>query len=295
MEVIVVLSLLYTFTWAFLYHWCPTTLLVVLAFVYARSYYDGAENTGARQRDTLRRAVAKVAQVVAQHCFSYSVEYWDAAAFRALSPGINGGAARPVIYSAQPHGLFALASFFNLAQPAPVWPTVRAFTHRHVFALPLLRELALALGARDPTEQNIRQALANGESVYVVIDGARGMLHRESTPQDAVKTAKRHDGLLRMAFDTGTLVCPVVHRGHDQVFCNRTPKWLNPAHEFLMDLLGYPFPTLWTMHCAPLRSRVLAPLDPRDHQAVEAFVEQYYKCVDRCQALDHIQGEQQAV
>jgi hypothetical protein len=271
MEVIVVLSLLYTLIWATLYHWCSATVLVVLAFAYARSYYDGAENTGKRQSDTLRRAFVSISQVVAQHLFGYRIEHSNELA--------NPTA---VIYAAQPHGLFALASYFNVMRADAPWSKVRAFTHRHVFALPLLRELALALGARDPTEHNIRQALANGESVYVVIDGARGMLCADR---------RRHDGLLRIAFDMKVSVCPVVHHGHDQVFQNRTPAWLAPVREFLMDLVGYPFPTLWTMHCAPLSTRVLAPLDPTQHDSLEHFVAEYYKRVERCQALDHLQQQ----
>lgn len=280
--VIIFLFTLYAIVSLTLYYYCHATVLALLAFLYARSYYDGSEKTGARQWPTLRHVVAKLSQTVALHLFDYKIAYYDEAALDNLMQGREGDNKRPVIFAAQPHGLFALAPYFNVIRTDAIWSkTVRPFVHQHVFALPLVRELTLALGAIDPTDANIRAALSKGESPYVVVDGARGMIQvNGATSNDQ----KRHEGLLRLAYDTKTLVCPVIHRGHEKVFHDRTPVWLEPWRKFVLDLMGYPFPTLWTLHLAPLRTQVLAPIDPSDFDTREAFIAQYFQCVERCTA-----------
>lgn len=321
MEVIILLAVVYGGILYGLATYCTNQwILAALTFLYARSYYDGSENTGKRRWDGFRYVVATVSQAVARACFQYRVSFDTEESTRRVmgslppttSLNINNmrdanEKKKPLIFSAQPHGLFALASYFNVIQTTPEWCTsVRPFVHRHVFALPVVREVTLWLGAMDVTEANIRAALANGESVYVVLDGARAMLqHAEGDSSSQPQDDKRHEGLLKLAYELDILVCPIVHRGHDKVFRDCTPRELKPMRAFFMDLISYPFPTFWTMRCAPLSSQLLDPISPTKNDTVSVinantntntntspvddFIDRYYCSVKRAQALDSIE------
>lgn len=282
--IIVALSLLYIALGAYLYS-CGPCVVALCVLLYARFYYDRSENTGHRYSERIHAVVAHLTEVIAHHLFSYQITYDNEAEFRKLVTQ------RPVIFAAQPHGLFALASFFNVVRTDEAWASVRPLIHQYVFALPLLREVALALGARNVTAENIKEVLKT-RSAYVVIDGVQGMLDASSAQPSNRYRRDRHEGLLDIAFESRTLVCPVVHRGQDQVFSCKWANELARVREFTMDLFGYPFPTIFTLKRAALCTHVLEPLDPRLFDCKEKFIEHYYEVVRRHTALDHIDREQ---
>ena len=266
MEVVLCLSVVFYIALQGL-RWLDTLLVVGLVFVYARGYYDRSENNGARRWPWFFAKVAALSQAVAARYFTYTVEYYDKAAFEQLRHSD-----RRVVFAASPHGLFALASYFNVITLDPLWQRVQPFVHRHVFAVPLAREITLWLGAIDPTPENITDTLRlRGQSVYVVIDGSRGMLQQ--------RTDNR--GLLRLAYAERALLCPVMHSGQDQVFtCYSRPE-LDRLRSVCCDLVGYPFPTFWRLHCQPLKTRVLRPLDPTAFATEEQFIEAYSEALRR--------------
>jgi hypothetical protein len=161
-----------------------------------------------------------------------------------------------------------------------------------VFSLPLLREIALWLGARDPTPENLMHALLRDDGtcptpIYVDLEGSRGILAAIETNDTLAQTEKRkkHEGLLHIAYDVKAVVIPVVHRGHRQVFKTYTPyAWMRSAQTFFTDLFGYPFPLLWSMQCRPLHSQVLDSLDSAKYPDVQAFIDAYHSSVGKCAA-----------
>jgi len=153
-------------------------------YAYHPYYNDGAERSGARAWPFFRGLVSHGLALVARHYFSYRVVYMpaDGTPSALLEEVVKQhvlaeGDEQPkaAIFAAHPHGLFAVSSLALLVSAQP-WRSLTPCIHRHVFAVPVLRELALWLGAIDVSAENIRARLDRGRSVFMVPGGCREMI-----------------------------------------------------------------------------------------------------------------------
>jgi hypothetical protein len=114
-------------------------------------------------------------------------------------------------------------------------PTLLA-VHSIIFKLPLLRELALALGCIDVGRESILAALAHGHRVAVLPGGVRevaGMPEPEGP-----------SGLVRLAHEYAIPLVPV-HFGGEADLCwvwAGEPAWLRALREWLIRKTRAPFP-----------------------------------------------------
>jgi diacylglycerol O-acyltransferase 2, plant len=249
---------------------------------YSRAYWDGAENDGRRAWPRFRAAVATALHLSARLYFDYEVGYaTEATRFEAekalLADGHTEGAAA-ALFAGHPHGLFAIASLYLLTPRSPHvgWRSLVPCIHAHVFAVPLLRDLALWFGARDVTEANLRALLGAGRSAYLVPGGCREMIIGPDTIQ------RKHMGFLRIAYETQRRVFPLLHRGQDAVFRTYSCAALDRLRHAMLDLTGYPLPSFFLgPFPAKLSTLVLEPLDPCHFTTVEEFIDAYYDRLDK--------------
>jgi hypothetical protein len=236
---------------------------------YSRFYYDQAEKFRSRYWPSLRSVVRRLTNAVQKHLFDYTIEYHGEGLEELVAHHQQKESA---IFSASPHGLFALASFFNVVTPPPSaktsWEEVVPCIHRHCFAIPLLREFVLWVGAIDVTKENILQMLEK-KSVYVVIGGTREMIK-------ASRIQTKHRGLLKIAFAQKKLVFPILHCGQDEVFYCYSTEWLDRLRGLMCDLTGYAFPTFFTVHLAPVKTHIFPPHNPAQYEKEEEFIDSYY-------------------
>ena len=258
---------------------------------YSRYYYDGSERDGTRKWPWLQRWCASNWLVAFMRRFwlRHTLRYMDAEGV--VHDGVpdayyeRADTAGASIYAGHPHGLLAIASLLTVGIPKPGgggtkcpmrWYAVRPCVHRHIFATPLVRDMALWLGAVDVTRENMQQMLLRGRSIYVAPGGCREMILDTAQP---IQT--RHRGFLEIAFREGCHVFPMLHRGQEVAFPSLTCALLDRMRASVLDAWGYPFPTLWV---GPLPGRLttvlLDPLDPSQYASEEAFVDAYFATLE---------------
>jgi len=171
----------------------------LIGYRYYARYNDRAEVTGVRYSRLFRECLSTGILWVARRYFSYSVQYHDSAA----EPY------GPVIYAAHPHGLFAIGTLCAAAELDQVVPCI----HRLVFAVPLLRELALWFGCVDVSGLGIETQLDNSRSVMLVPGGCREMIREQGValPDDRRSLERDEQQLfMRLAVVVGTSVLTTV-------------------------------------------------------------------------------------
>jgi hypothetical protein len=199
-----------------------------LGLAYGRTYHDGAETRGTRGRTSpaWTRPVAHALATLTRH-------------------EVHGHpAARsgdwPVLYRCHPHGVFVLSAWLLFLGAPRRPPRTRLAVRRIIFAVPILRELALAHGCIVADEESILAALGRGESVAVLPGGVHEMAGDTLDPDHV-------PGIVRLA---ASLDVPLlhVHFGGEADMCWvwRQPwapvRWLQLACNAL---IGYRFPLVW--------------------------------------------------
>lgn len=262
---------------------------------YSRSYYDGSEHNGTRKWHAFQDwcssnlLVALFRHWYVQHRLVYvqrdkdsgdtlesdvPAEYYD----RMFD--------NRAIFAGHPHGLVALSSFLTVGLPAPpprkaasqrllngpmLWQCVRPCVHRHVFAVPFVRDVALWLGAIDVSRETIERTLET-HSVYVTPGGYREMIQDPAQPIQS-----KHTGFLRLAYAKKRLVFPLIHRGQEAVFRAYTCEWLDRLRHVFLDQTGLPLPPLFVGPLPqPLTTYLLEPHDPARYDNEAAFINDYF-------------------
>lgn len=279
-----------------------------LGLWYARtSYYDGSENTGQRKwpafqawcADNWLVTLFRRHYVTHQHGYinndgvctgTVPADYYD----RLLGKTSREGDNQPVIFAGHPHGLLAIASILTVGLPegerrgttrskqvADMWRQVVPCVHRHVFAVPLLRDVALAIGAINVERGNMIHALES-RSIYVAPGGCREMILATGQLLQQQQQQGRHTGFLQIAYTEKRLVYPMIHSGQDRVFTSYSCEWLNKLRHTVLDLTGYPFPTFFSgpwPHA--LTTYLCEPHNPEHYDSESDFINKYFERVER--------------
>jgi hypothetical protein len=182
--------------------------------------------------------------------------------------------AGPVLYACRPHGMLAVSAWLTfldgtmdrrLGNPrATDTRPVLLAVHSVLFSLPLVRDLALALGCIDVSRESIEAALAHGYSVAVLPGGVREM----GAPLAALPQSEL-PGVVKVAWDYDMPLVPVYFGGEAQlcwVWKNepRVVKWLR-AQSFRWTRLFFPLPFCVRFWCLPaLRTVMGAALRPSE-------------------------------
>ena len=187
-----------------------------------------------------------------------------------------------VIFSGHPHGLFPISSFFLISVPQysndkTLWNEVTPCIHKHIFAIPILRDIALWMGAINVTKYNIINMLKT-RSVYIAPGGCREMI---LTNNDNDNIQKKHTGFLKIAYQTHTPIIPIIHIGQDKVFKSYSLKWIDYIRNLILDITGYPWPTIFI---GPFPSKLTTYIfdlhNPNDYTDENKFINDYYAKLD---------------
>ena len=249
---------------------------VVLSFLfgifYSTYYYDGSERDGRRHWSRLKHLLARLSFPLQKYYFSYEVIYHG----EGLEQLVNDYQRKETaLFVGCPHGLIAISSLFitALCQQKSHWDEVTPCIHRHVFAIPFLRDLALWLGAIDVSKENIIQRLKT-HSIYLASGGCREMII--DVENDGIQ--QKHKGFLRLAYQEKKLIFPIIHRGQEKVFPSYTCRWLDKARHIILDMTGYPFPSFFIGPLpSKLTSHIFAPHNPSHYTTEDEFIDAYYK------------------
>ena len=156
----------------------------------------------------------------------------------------------------------------------PLWDRCVPCVHRHIFAVPVIRDFALWLGCVDVSKENITWILET-RSIYLAPGGCREMI---LDPEEPIQS--HHEGFLRIAYEKKCLVFPIIHTGQEDIFISWTSPWLDGIRHAILDMYGYPFPTFFSPPLpSKLTSHVLMPHDPNDYDSAEKFIEIYYTTI----------------
>jgi len=147
----------------------------------------------------------------------------------------------PLLFACRPHGILVVSAWLTFLtgrldarRPGPK-PTLLA-VHSILFKIPLLRELALALGCIDVGRESILAALSHGYRVAVLPGGVREMAGMVENPGPT--------GLEKLAAEYGVPLVQV-HFGGEADLCwvwTGEPRWLKNLREWLIRKTRAPFP-----------------------------------------------------
>lgn len=249
---------------------------------YSKSYYDKSETSGSRRWPSLQRWLSvRIFHYIKRYYVNYRVIYQGSDDLKDKVARYQGGG-ETAIFACSPHGLFAIGSFLLVGVPdyhskeGLRWKRVRACTHRHVFAVPGIRELALWLGAINADRSNIETMLVK-ESIMLAPGGTREMIINDEHPIQSV-----HKGFLKIAFTKRKLVFPIIHIGQEAIFPSYSCALLDRLRRVVLDLTGYPFPTFFIGPLPrQLTTYVFDAHDPDEYESEEAFISAYYEKVIR--------------
>jgi hypothetical protein len=239
-----------------------------VGLLYGRWYWDGSESNGRASREwpALRR-VARRALRCGGCCYHIEWEPGALDALRALPPDMF------VLYAGGPHGVLAASAAFAFALGDEHLARARLRdaglpllgVHRLLTTVPLVRDLALALGAVDASRASLKAVLACGRRDLALVPGGV----RDMVPGNSTRSGNR--GYIKLAWEHRLAIVPVVFED-EAALCAvlPLPAWLQRVREWFiaLPLLRYPlplvfFPRLWRL---PLRITFRAPVVPRQEE-----------------------------
>lgn len=268
--------------------WCIGLLVTSSFFIglfYGGYYHDGAENTRKRHWPAFTSLFNRLVTILDVY-FHYKITYQDENTMEQVYQALQHPHEN-AIFAGHPHGLFAISSLL-LVTHLPheryrvIWSRVVPCIHRLVFYVPVLREIALWMGAVDVTRENISAMLQQGHSVYLVPGGTAEMI---LDPQQDIQD--RHTGFLKLAYQRKKRVFPIVHFGQEKAFVSYSCPGLDFVRHCMRRLLYYPFPTLFLgPFRVPLETCVLRPINPADYMGrsetgQEGFIKDYFDRVSK--------------
>jgi 2-acylglycerol O-acyltransferase 2 len=208
------------------------------ALLYAPSYYDGAERTGARASRWFRRLR-----------FWRALRWWTGFEARWPDPGPDGlgGIAGPAVVAVHPHGFLpvsAAIAFALVGAPGPVIPGLArdpllAVTSL-LFLAPGVRELALWSGCVDASRDVLLELLRAGRVVVLAPGGIREGVEHD---HDVLRLYFGHVGFLSLARRAGARVFPAFASGENRLWV--AAPGLRTLRAAVASRLLYPFPMLF--------------------------------------------------
>lgn len=256
-----------------------TTLLNLFigVTVYAKSYYDESEKNGSRRWPRFQAFLTRLTENLQKTRFAYKIVYQGGEADleeRIAHYLSEREGSEHAIFAANPHGVVAICTLFNVITPLDSkWLNITVCIHQYIFAIPVLRELALWLGAIDVAKENIIERLKT-HSVYILTGGCREMIIDFDNPIQSY-----HKGFLRIAFEQKKPVVPVIHIGQEDVFPSYSTRWLDTKIRIpIQNITGYPFPTFFSPFPfkEDLITYIFEPHLPEKYDTIEAFIDNYY-------------------
>src|SRR5580692_11703318 len=199
--------------------------------VYGWFYYNNAEDSGRSSSPWLRSSwIWRALRVLYGHRFVDTNG--------AIQQAID--AKRPVLHVAHPHGIYVLGPTMTFIVP-PFWPHVYVGSLWIIFALPGLRELALAGGCVSLKPEVIEQLLSSGRNVAVVPEGTRAHAPR-LTASDPPR-----EGFIKMAYEMDASIMLIETPREMDTYWVWEPLFLDKLRMATLKRWRYAFPTFfWT-------------------------------------------------
>ncbi|KAI9032956.1 diacylglycerol acyltransferase-domain-containing protein [Hyaloraphidium curvatum] len=231
----------------------PSLLLAIAALYYAHVFLSRAPVTGWAATglvDTFRRTVSDGGPFT--QYFDFRVLMDDPAASTSIEPG------RSYIFGYSPHGIHGFGTFLFFDRTSPFYGTHPFLRNRMVglgagvlFYVPLVREFFLALGWRDASRAVCERALAEGNSLYIIVGGEAEALLSAPGTDDVVLAGRKRRGFVRLALESGAQLVPCYCFHNTDTYATNTGllyglrKWLSHAHRVCI-------PFFWGRFFTPL-------------------------------------------
>lgn len=196
--------------------------------VYGYWYWDGTERTGTRTSSWFRSlGLWEVVRAVFQHHIIDDKRHMPCTL-------------RGRIYACHPHGLMGLATVFAFIAPArDTNPPILLGMHWLLFAMPGMREIALALGGVDAQRDIVRRLLETGRSIALIPESTRDL-----APHLTASYAPR-EGFLQIAYELNAELVAVECAGERDICCLFHPSFLDNTRVYFLRYYGYAFPTFF--------------------------------------------------
>lgn len=240
----------------------PAHCVIDLAFAafwlwYQQRYRGRPEVTGRLQSWTASRFFQRYFFRGLSYYFSMRVIVGEGYVLPEEEPYVADAAALPRVdlskpgsqymFSFHPHGVFPGTSI--VVPKTEIWEKAvgRSTTHfvsTHcadiVFAVPLMREFPLCLGAMSVGRRGIESSLKQGNSPLIITGGQAEMLLTKMSDVE-MHVVCHHIGFVRMAMKNRVPLVPVISFSEsnilDNVHCIRVQRWF-------LNRIAFPFPVL---------------------------------------------------
>ena len=177
-------------------------------------------------------------------------------AVHTTTPPLSTAAGGPVVLAAHPHGVLSLSVVLAFVLRAARGDDALAGLDWRVgtvtanTALPLWRDLLMAMGFVNAHRGSLDHCLRSGLSVVLVPGGAREALHAHPGRADLVLACRK--GFVKLALAHGARLVPVFCFGETELYSLApSPAWLQDA---LRRLLGFSVPLAYGRGCCSRRS-----------------------------------------
>ena len=225
----------------------PRCMLLYLTYI----YFDSSPQRGGWRLRPLTRFLKNLSiwRIVAGYFPARIVK-------TAELPGSTG----PYLFGYHPHGVISAGALLNFGTNASGFEELYPDVDVHVlgakalFRVPFFREWLLAHGGGSVGRKTCGDCLKRGESIMIVIGGARESLEAHQDTR-IVLTIKERKGFVRVALKAGAALVPVVSFGENDLFAqvpNPQGSGLRRLQERLLNLFGYALPSFFGVGSFPL-------------------------------------------
>eukprot|EP00667_Euglena_gracilis_P016370 EG_transcript_17109 len=179
-----------------------------------------------------------------------------------LADGCDLQPGQVYIFLTHPHGVFSWANCFFYCPALRQNTLLRRFPFlrvcfsaaRIVMWTPFLRDVCFGLGYRDASRRALTQALREGRSIAINLDGEAGAL--VATPGFESAVLLHRLGFAELALSTGAQLVPCYVFGLVDVY-NTGPNWLLPLQGFFHRRFHWALPLFWAKYgWLPARRKV---------------------------------------
>lgn len=189
--------------------------------------------------------------------WNYVVDYFPARLVKTATLDPAG----KYLFGYHPHGIISAGALLNFGTNATGFDALFPGVDLHVlgakalFQIPFFREWLLILGGGSVGRKTCETLLGRGESIMIVVGGARESLEAHQDSDTIVLTLAERKGFVRVALKTGAALVPVVSFGENDIFAqypNPKGSLLRRVQERILRLWGYTIPSFFGVGSFPL-------------------------------------------
>ena len=177
---------------------------------------------------------------------------------------------KQAIYLLHPHGIFSVTHALHVGTEYTDWPyrNIRGVAHSLLYNIPFLFDFIDEQKLVNSSNQHIKQALTNGDSLSMCLGNYTEGKYTDSHRITAI--VKKRSGIFRIAIETGVPIIPVLSYGEQSMF---TQMNTGGILEWLSSITGVQlnFPSIDSMK--KWHSIYMKPLDDKIYTHIGEAIE----------------------